>query len=118
VSGKGKMKTSKGHHFTIRPRDPTQIMQGANVEVYMDGHKLGGVSSFKLDIQPRELAKITLEFWGTVDVDGNFEAVDPVLRTLGQSNGVLGQFSPVGGPPKPFIEAPPEVDTDDPDYGF
>lgn len=45
-----------------------KLLTGMNCEVYVDGKKLRGVTSYSLDVVAKGIAKVTLEMVGDISV--------------------------------------------------
>lgn len=72
------MKTNHLHKFEIRPRTGAQdrVSVGANMQLFMDGVLMKGVSRVTLDVQARKVARLKIEvlgnFKGTAYTLGNY----------------------------------------------
>jgi hypothetical protein len=63
-------KKTIGHKFSLQPKaGATGLSTGSNMELYMDGKLMKGVSHVSIDLSARSLAKLTIEVYGNLSVD-------------------------------------------------
>lgn len=58
--------------FQIKTVNPDLIGTGANTRLYMNGEPLNGVKSLKFEVQAGKIGTVTVEFYGSVDIDGEY----------------------------------------------
>lgn len=59
----------KPHKITVRNREPGKIATGANTQVLLDGHEMKGLTFIKVQVKSRNVAKVTFEMLGELDID-------------------------------------------------
>ena len=64
----------KYHEITLKPKDPTQLLTGANCALLLDGQPLKGVRSVEIYCEAGEVATITLQMYGNISVLGQMES--------------------------------------------
>ena len=65
----------------IKQKDGAKgCMVGANTEVFLNGEKIKGATAVKFEVKAKEIAKVTIEMTGKVEVEGNF---------------ILGSYEPI-----------------------
>jgi hypothetical protein len=64
--------TYKAQKVTVRnkPGAEGRLTVGANTEVLLDGVRVRGVNFIKIEIGAKKLAKVTIELYAEVEVDG------------------------------------------------
>lgn len=97
---------SKAHKIQIRNRKGAEdrISSGANMEVILDGHRLGGASFVKFEVSAKKVAKVLIELYAEVEVEANILLGEPeLLKVTGLSqNGkpvaryAISSYAPVG----------------------
>lgn len=65
----------KMHKFLItqKPGSDDEIMRGSNVQVFMDGEPVLGISSIAFRVDARGIAKLKIEMYANVEIDGVIE---------------------------------------------
>ena len=65
------------HHFYIGRKDKnsSSYLTASNCIIKMDGKELRGIRSlkFEIDAEDNNIAKLTLELLGSVEIDGNMD---------------------------------------------
>lgn len=52
--------------------DANGVMVGANTEVFLNGERIKGATGVKFEVKAKEIAKVTIEMVGKVEIEGNF----------------------------------------------
>lgn len=55
-----------------RPGAEGKLSVGSNMEVLLDGKRLGGAYFVKFEVHAKKIAKVTIEMFAEVEVEGNF----------------------------------------------
>lgn len=73
------MSESKFHRIKVCNRSGAedQITTGFNTQIFIDGILLKGVKSIKIEVATGEVAKVTIEMVGIVDLEVNSELDEP-----------------------------------------
>lgn len=100
------MSQSKPHKVQIRNRPGAEgkLSAGANMEVLLDGKRLGGATFVKFEVSTKKIAKVMIELYAEVEIDANLELGEKTLKeetNLTTSNGkplaryTISSYSPV-----------------------
>jgi hypothetical protein len=61
------------HKIQIKQReDCSDIMNGRNTQIFLDGQPLKGVTKAKFEVSGNTMGKLTLEILGSFEIEGTF----------------------------------------------
>ena len=63
------------HKILVKNRNPGTISTGMNTEVLLDGQRIKYCTFFKMEVKPKGVAKITIEFLADVEFEGEAELI-------------------------------------------
>lgn len=82
------MSQSKCNKITIRNRPGAEgkISVGSNMEVLLDGKRLGGAYFVKFEVHAKKLAKVTIEMYAEVEVEAEAKLESQVKESKNITN--------------------------------
>lgn len=92
--------------FTIRNKEPGTLSKGANTVIELNGKAIPGVTFLKLEIKPKNIARLTLEMLVSIDdveLDADLKLVGiknnpKLVSTLSKYESVLIEENHKPGP--------------------
>lgn len=81
-----------------KPGTEGMLTTGANVEITLDGQRVPLVTFLKLELKPKNVAKVTIELFAEVDAEINVDNLTQVSKKYdpGKCVHVLQNLEPVG----------------------